>query len=491
MVVDFESRLERLTESASPEDLIPAATERLRRGAIDETLRGMFAPHVMVHAMEACCAYWKPHRYRPLTEDHLNAIIHMIGTFEDPALLFSITPDADLLDFFLYVHRTQFEQQGDLWWIPVGRAVMLYGSPSDIPNAWTSFISRYGLTPREWIQLSFLGHAATIGMKAKFTHLYVRDIPRLGISQESVDAFFRAVTTTPQQISITYREVRARHEVGYRYPPLTWLQRRPAVSSRPLIKLAHGYIAPSDAHTAKLMGNILVRYMTDDDSPAVREDLTRQYERYIEGAIRHNLPGVRVWLASDLKSTDGLSCDIAIDLPDCIMLLECKYVSLDQNVATRLSVLKSSAMSQVVKGFRQLLETSHRINEGGYKTIGLLPSKPLVAVVCAPGELPSFNHPAIWEHAQENRHLRELLRKGMPVVFRPQVLHAFAFEDHLIATRDGLLTVLEHFESLKDRVPLELAHWERDLHRLVADAKPKDIQFWDAPAKAAMAELRA
>jgi hypothetical protein len=96
----FEESLSYLLRSVSPEEFVPEAAKRLRQAAENPgELMQHYPPHVMVHAIEACCAYWQQWHYEPLTENRLRQVVNEIISFDDPALAHSIGPDSDLFEF--------------------------------------------------------------------------------------------------------------------------------------------------------------------------------------------------------------------------------------------------------------------------------------------------------------------------------------------------------------------------------------------------------
>jgi len=450
----------------------------------------------MLHAIEACCAYWRQWCYRPLTEDRLRHAINALTAFEDPTILHYLKPDTDLFEFMLYMHRTQMDMQGEVWWMPVGKFTRLFADAESLPATSEHFLSSFGVSLKQWLQLTFAVHTATALRQCYFSHDYAQTLSSLGLPLRVVNDYLKEVSRSPMQIAEGYRRIRLGDATTKPAPPLTWMQRRPQTAHHPLIRLQRGYVAPVEAYIADLFGESLFRRLIPAiDHPrhdVVRKEVGARFERYVEDVLRHHLPGRSIWNERDLEVPEvGRSCDLAVDLEDSILLIECKAVTFDRELVTRTAVLESPAISRIVSGFDQLICTSQHLSSGQSAALGMDPTKPRYGIVVTLGEVPGANYPAVWSFAQG-----ELAKRGTPsdpvpslLADRPQAFHGFAIEHLALCLRTGIGSVSGLFAERKRQPPLAMGDWGLELQRKCVSAGKQDLGFWRSAGEVLLSEL--
>jgi hypothetical protein len=500
----LEHSLRDQLRSVHPEELIPLAALRMRESTESPRVSSYYPPYVMVHLIEACCAYWQQWRYVPLNEDRLRESINTLSSFNDPTILNCLKPESDLFEFMLYMHRTQLDMQGEVWWMPVGRFTRLFGEAGIVPVTNARFLARYGLTIREWIKLTFAVHAATAG-RPLMANEYALKLPELGLDSARVGAFLRETSSSIPDVGQRYRAIREGTAASPPAPVLTWMQRKPQLADKPLIKLARGYVAPVEAYFADLFGDILFRRIAattepqdrcDPHSPRtdpVRQEIGRRFEVYTETLIRHHLPNLHLWTADHLEIQDeGRSCDFALELPDSLLLIECKAVTFEREVVTRKAVLDSPAITRIIDGYEQLIWTAGRIVDGSYRKAGLEPTKPRYGIVVTLGEVPGANYPTVWNHAQAELSKNGTIAEPVPqlLIHHPQAFHGYALEHLVLCLRAGIAALPSLFEERASKSHLAIGDWGMELNRKCVAAGKQDLGFWRTPGERLLEELR-
>ena len=445
----------------------------------------------MVHAIEACCAYGKHPDSLLLSEDHFRRIVNTFTSFDDPVQSALILADPELFEFVVYMYRTQMDKQGEVWWMPIGRMTRLFGNPAEVPVCHADFLRRFGITLRQWLQLSFAIQAGTMGEKTKFSREYAGLFAALGIKQAVVDRFLGEVSRTPDEIGEAYRLIRYGNADTKTWNPRTWSQHRPQLSRTPLIALPRGFVAPVEAYVVDLFGDSLFRRLVAEDSEQVRREIGRRYQQYVEDMIRYHLPTTRLWTSTDLEVEGERSADFALDLSDCVLVIECKAVIFDQDVVTRKAVLQSGAINKIVDGYEQTVRTAMRVQAGAYKHLGIPNTKPRIGLVATLGAVPGANQPAVLSHALNELQVRGVKSEAVQTSLAAplQAFHGFALEHLMVCLKHEVASVTQLFAERSAKHPLSMGDWQHELARKLQAGKPHDIAFWKNPGWELLEEL--
>lgn len=483
-VLDFEHSLEQLVSDVSPEELIPELARRLRQAENGMVVRTQYPHHAVAHAIESCCAYWRPYKYKPLNEQKIHSIISHIARFDDPALLNSLRVDSDLFEFLCYMHRTQLEKQGSLWAVPVGRAIRMFQNSKRMPQLSRSFKERNGFSIDEWLKAAIAVIAINESGRSSCGSAYMSKLTQVKLSSVMLNSFLASVSDVPATIGMEYRKLRGSNQFGG--GPLSWLQRRSVLAERPLIKLARGYTMPIRSYVTGLLDEMLVNRMVVEQTDAVRSELGQVYQAYVGEVLSKHFASASVLDEQALGVVaKSRMCDFAIQFNDIIILIECKAVSVETKLVTKNAILNSNAISKIVSGFDQIRNTAELIKNGVMARLGLRAGAPVVGFVATMGEVPAANHPAVWRFACDKMAASWSDQWPDNIVFRPQVLSGVSFEECVLAVASKLVDVVEEVRSLSDRHDLELVRWERVFGDRCRQAGGADVGYW----RAASAEL--
>ena len=496
-VLAFETRVREQVRGFSPESFAVEVARRFRLGQVEIAAFRQTPPHFLIHALEAHCAYYQQWRYRPLTDNDFATTINLWHGFNDPVLMGTLKDGTHLFEFVQYLYRTQMELQGQGSRIRFGRGIRILADGTGIPRAEAAFAERYGLTARDWIKLVLVFHARTReGARNRLSPPVIRrqeleSLPESGISITSLDRFLAEAARSPEEIGASYRSIREAGVADRRFGPLTWGQRRPTLARHPIVRLATGYLVPAPPLLLRQLEDGLFERFDAMDSDAVRSDIGKQFERYVRDLLRFHLPDCALIESDALECSGERSCDFAIDLPDSVVLVECKAVMLDRDLVTGTAVINSGAIQRLLDGYVQIVRTAARIKSGGYHANLLRRDKPMLGLVVTLGHVPGADNGAVQDATRERyakdgvpEHAIECLRH------RPQPFNAEAFEYLVLLLRTGAVQVTDVFAEKLAANPWHVGDWGTFLNKRIQSHRPVDLTFWKQPLDTLIEEIR-
>lgn len=496
-VLAFESRVRVQVRGFSPESFAVEVARRFRLGQADVEAFRQHPPHFLIHALEANCAYYQQWQYRPLTENDFATTINLWHAFNDPVLMGTLKDGTHLFEFVQYMHRTQMEVQGEGSHIRFGRGIRMFADATGIPQAAAAFAERFGLTARDWIKLMLVFHARTGEASRKrlpppgIRRQELESLPELGISIKSLDGFLGEAARPWQEIGAAYRKIRESSTTDRRFGPLTWGQRRPTLAKYPIMRMGMGYLVPASPLLLRQLADGLFERFDALDSDEVRSDIGKQFERYIRDMLRFHLSDRNLIEADSLKVDGEQSCDFALDLPDAVLLVECKAVMLDRDLVTENAVINSGAVQRLLDGYVQIVRTAARIKAGGYPANLIPRDKPVLGLVVTLGNVPGADNGAVLDATRE-RYRREQVpeQEVQCLEHRPQPFDAEAFEYFVLLLRSGAVQATDIFTEKLAANPWHVGEWSTFLNKRIQDHKSIDLTFWKQPFDAMIEEIR-
>lgn len=497
-VLAFEDRIRARLRHYSPESFAVEVAKRFRLGEVDDDLMRQHPPHFLVHALEANCAYFEHWRFQPLTDDDFAACINEWHHFIDPVLMGTLKDGTHLFEFVQYMHRTQMEVQGTGSHFRFGRALRIFGDESQIPRAARAFVKQYGIGPRDWLKLLIILHARTGGSRPHklsppgIRRQELQSVRELGIPVEQLDRFLAEISRNWRDIGVAYQAVRQAGRTDRQFGPLTWSQRRPTLARFPVVETGIGYLVPAPPLLLRSAGDGLLERFDALESQDARADLGDQFERYVEGMIRLHLPDRRLLTAEHLVLDGQKSCDFALDLPNEVLLVECKSVMLDRELVTERSVINSAAIQRLLDGYVQIIRTADRIRSGGYPADLISRDKPIVGLVATLGNVPGADNGAVRDAVR-----MRLDKEGIPQASRAALLHppqpfdAEALEYLILLIHGCAQSPAAVFAEKLSANPWQVGDWPIYLNRRMIDMKPFDLTYWREPFERLLAEMGA
>lgn len=496
-VVAFEERVREQVRGLSPESFAVEVARRFRLAQVDDEAFRQHPPHFLIHALEANCAYYQQWRRRSFNENEFATTINLWHDFVDPVLMEAANERTNAFKLVQYLYRTQLEVQGKSSYIRFGRALRMFANVTGIPQAAAAFEQQYGLTVRDWIKLVFMFYAGTgESLSKQLSPLGIRrqrleSMPELGISIKSLDGFLAEAARPWEEIGAEYRRVRMAGKTDRSSGPLTWGQRRPILAKYPIMRMSMGYLVPVPPLVLRQLADGLLERFDAIECDEVRSDIGKQFERYVRDLIRFHLPDRTLIGADKLEVPGEQSCDFALDLPDAVVLIECKAVMLNRDQLSENAVINKGAIKRLLDGYVQIVRTAARIKSGVYPA-NLIPlDKPVIGLVVTLGNVPGADNGAVLD-ATRARYEKERVPEEaiQSLKHRPQPFDAEAFEYLVLLLRSGKDQATDIFAEKLAANPWHVGEWSTFLNKRIQGIKPVDITFWKQPVDALIEELR-
>lgn len=491
-VLRFEDRIRRAIRRYDPMQFAVAIARRDRMGATSIEYLAQSPPDVLVHALEANCAYYNTHYRTDLTHKAFADVVNLWHEFVHPSLLFSIEQRNGILDFIADMHRTQLGLQHSTWVVPLGRAALIFADEREIPKASAAFARRFGLSPRSWLRAWFCFWAAVFSrdpmMDLHDRHLgwrlwvepsYLEQANLPQLTRVDIAAFLADVACTPEKIGREYRERRGLPPSGRLTNPLLWRQLPPTIVRNPILTIEQRHFVPiSKLLWGLLRDGLMERFRSLDD--AMFKEVSTSFVRYVRSMFESESGCVKALNAEKLPRGAGKACDLAIVLHDAVLLIECKAVLLGTDFATMNAIKGSSAASAIAEGIEQVRETGCRLHDTGFESIEFAKGKPLYGIVATYGYIPCANADLFDQSngAQGTNDPRERCRTEGRLAAKPYVLDIDAVELLVLALREAkgrLAPTWTEFESSNRAIS---GDWREFLGRRVRAMQSRDLDYW-------------
>lgn len=476
-VLELDRELRQCAKSICPKELVLELATQSQQSANLPQRPPLLSPLIVTHAIQACCAYTIPHKYQRLTHGHVGRLLEVSAAccVDDPAMAHSVRPDSNLLDFAVYMHRTQTEKQRSVGWMQLGRTAMLLFA-NNVADKCDAFMrNSVGVGLRDWHNMSLVIEASANKDGRRFS-LSDTDLFRtLDIAPDTLRSFLGKVSCTTTDLGRSFLRQRRTHSAGRAPSPLLWMQMRPPLMSTPVLRFPEGFVVPVTEFTNQLFGRVLFTQFTRSNDEDVQLELSKRFEDYTKGCMNACMPGARIWDERNLKG-NWKSADFVVATKRCIFVIECKAVMPERDYATADSMLKSGAFKAVAEGFEQVVATAQRIHAGGYHHLGLVADKPVVGLIHVLGDMPCANHNAAWDFASQLIGGHKLEDWKGTLVCRPQVFEGIAFESLMIGIHDDSIDAPTFLQEHSRSLAVGFSGWH---HQVALKSSPDT-----SPAKA-------
>lgn len=489
-VLDSERMLARLFVHFNPEEVAAEAARRFRRMRTGDSMR-QNPPHCMIHAIESACAYFNPFDYRRMDSAMFDGLMSSLMGIDEPTMT-ALVEQHGLMSLMAYMHRSQLDLQRELWTVPVGRAEVLFADPAALPKISKAFAQRFGLTPRQWVQMAFLAYPAT-GLKSDrlgFDEPYIAKLADSDVPVAAAHGFLNEVSRTPKQIGEAYRALRQLNAAEPAVAPWKWYQRPAFLTQHPIIRFPTGWGVPAPSLLIPLFNELLYARLAEVATGELREELSDRFTAYIQRVFEHQVPGCRIAIERSLRG-QGKVADLAIELPNAVLVIEAKSIVFERKALTE-QALTSGPPTEIVDGAIQVAETAKRIVAGECPSSGLPRDKPIVGAIATLGSLPHGNADALFDSGAD-----EFAKRGLSgptltpaLLCRPIVLGNEALESlavYLKARPDGLPALVE--EKAKTNIH-SAGDWPLFLNRKIQGGRPHDLSLWRTAFHRLLAEFQ-
>jgi len=437
---EFHEQLRRATRRLPPEQFGPALAQKLHSVLEDPNQWTHFAPHFLVQAIEANCAYFDP-RYTsdPVNAARLVAVLNLLIKYRDPYLKYALEQLKDLELFALAMARQQFLYQRTADDADAGRAIVLFLNNSRMRGSARAFERRCGFEMKYWIWLCL---AVLRQTNARRTPL--------------IDArWFDAVAPAPaaagflKYSSAAPEEVRDRFEESRKGVPSHLHIFLPSVFVNcPMIRYRNG--ACLVVHPGLMMRHALYglyRECESADSEVFHREFGRAFEDYVAQLLTQLAPQAKVTTESQLAGiSQGRVCDFVLDCRDCILLVECKGVMYSSTLLTKEAIRNDNSTGKLADSFEQLQQTAARIRAGEVPWIAGYESKPFYALTITLGELYFADAPYyVREYVMPRVHRQSSDAWPAPLQCVPQVISIDTLEATIAVSKSAGVSIGDIF----------------------------------------------
>lgn len=469
--VAFDWRLEQVVKRHDPREWAVEATKRLVVGWPGKPGQLLWTPHEVLHTIEASSAYARGHRDRPVREQDLRNAINVFRDGKgDPYLLRLLEHDGSLEMFFRALARWQIELQstGVEDRLALGRFTRLFMQDEPLAKFSVAMHAAIGLTVRAWwgICCAVWAHLQ-MQDKIVFSASRLKGASLLDINDTSLEAFWGQTARSIETMRSQYRADRERLENRYLQICL-----RSRFLERPMVQLDHeNFLCPARWLMIQHLGSGLVEVGDQVNRDLFRNELGKSFEMYIEHLIAGTYPELKIHRGSVLRSFVGgkKSCDLLVELADCVLLVECKATFSRMRLVTASAMRRDTLNQQVCDAFEQLQSTTMAVKQRGCD-LGVSESKPILAIVVVLGDVYFANSDWYWTNVFQQilaeNHASEV-GEFAGMVARPQVMSSGAFERFVAVLRhtfrSPVSVVLEKL-ALND---MQVGDWREYLPRTV------------------------
>ncbi len=474
IVRNFYVSLEEKLKAHNPTEFILAISQRLGECRSDQTKWSESPPFRILRAIEACCAFAKGSTLDPVTLNHIAEVVNIFNDYQDPILLDSV--NENVVKFFLIMHRDQAEVQYTHNSDDIGRATALFGDPKELKRASAAMLSKYHLTPFQWVQLCFIVTAiarkSNYGLfetKGVFDFCCGNEFPN-PIAKESVQSFFDLCSRTPDEIGVLFSDVRAATPL-YLHACI-----RSSFLERPLIKI--GRIEEFHEQMVLPPSDLLFRQMVEGPYRLMKDldnfgnEVGSAFERYVESIFDSYKNNKSIYNDKKIeRQSIGESCDFIIELEEEILLIEVKSVSFTGRLITENSIRKDASTTKIMKAVGQIFATANDLASGRLSHLGIDKSKKNLGIVVTLGEIPLvnmdwyFNTFIIGQLGERGR----LIDDGDLNNSRPFVISARTLEQMIMICNALGVSPLHLYNQKKITDPIMTGDWDTYINNMIKD----------------------
>lgn len=448
-------RLEDVLKRHRPEEYAVVVTQCLRKYRDSHSV----PPHWALHSIEASCAYARGHNSDPVTIDRVRRVLNVYANHMDPYLA-KLSDDAEADLFGLAMYREQMEIQYQWSESELRRNELLFDPDTSIAKLAQEFHGCYGISTHSWIRCCM---ACTI-LVGHSEGSYVRreDLHRFGrpATPAEIGRFLELSSVDAKALGVSFRAKRTDTK-----PHLHGLVRS-AFLETPLLRIdGEHYLAPLPPLLLRHSGHGLYHRMRQ--LPSFRKEFGPAFNRCVHELAEQSRDRRRVVPAKDVEDrATGNSCDLVIELPDCVLAVECKATVVSANYTTALALRQDNSTTKIRYAYGQLYGTAHDIRCGLYDDLGLSKSKPVLGIVVTWDTIPFAN--SDWYRTSILR--PEEIAALVPPIFpsdnmtrRPIVISLTTFEALVECLNSKPVTMLGLYDEWESLPFLRGGDWDRFL----------------------------
>lgn len=473
-IARFQQQLEAQVKRHNPEDWAFAVAQRAKNPYQSRDV--FYGLHELAHSLEANCAYARGHRTEPVTEKRARSIINVYRANDSPYLNHILQEEDDVDLFFQVMARQQLELQAENTDLKnsVGRFFLLYCRDSGMRNSQSLFKKHHSMDFDAWATLCLGGFGAAAGdpySRIRYDRYLSADSEF--ITPDTIERFAKLTAATPPEIGHRYRQRRAPDQL--RSPHLEICIRSQLLET-PLVSFGERHLlAPIPHLLLRYTSSGLDRHLKELDEDQWTEEMGNSFARYVS-EIASVTFGTKPLRPDTLKRASGQRCDLAFDLKDCVVLIECKATRFAQRLIVKDRLQNDSSAKRIQEGVVQLIETAAAVQRNEVFPEAQSGRKPIIALIVTLGELFAPNSNWYWDHVISP----PLVRAGKleadfpaPLSSKPQILsiHGFELLNQVLRLQNPSLVTLQAEQVERNR--LRQGDWSLSLRKSLGDAETR------------------
>ncbi len=465
-IQQFYAKIEALLKRHGVYHFVITASGILRRAVNDVTWMKHLPPHRLIHAIEASCAYSRKHNYESIDLNRIGRLMNVYHEYLDPLQQDALGRSFD--HFIQLLHREQMELQFPPTHDVLGRNLSLYAAEGALPRTARAFTDRFGLTPFQWIKLSFLAAVAADKSESGLFELgAILSFEKLDMPEDAVRAYFRLSSRTPEEIGQRFKEARPPGR-EYFYSSV-----RSAFLETPFIKFdEERMLAPQTNLIFRHSGHGLYYRMRKIDE--FEDEIGPGFERYVRRVLEYIESRVAIFDARTLeRCSPGRSCDFLVVLSDEILFVECKATWSTARDLTENSLDKDTSNRKIADGIVQIYTTAYDTDSGMFDALGVPRDKPALGVVVTLGDLVYANTQWFFEKfvlAKAQPKLKEPIYPSAELPNPPIALSIGALERLVVACNSLPTTPTRLFREKEQTAYLLEGDWDQFLNRQLRES---------------------
>jgi len=375
-------RLEDVLKRHRPEEYAAVVTQCLRKFRESHAV----PPHWALHSIEASCAYARGHNSDPVTIDRVRRVLDVYANHVDPYLS-KLSEDREAHLFGLAMYREQMEIQCGWSQVEGRRNVLLFDPKISIPGLAKEFHSRHGISTHSWILCCVA--CAKIAGDSRDSYVHREHLLQLApsLAPLEVDRFLELSSADAKTLGTSFRTKRIDTK-----PHLHGLLRSEFLET-PLLRIdGEHYLAPVPPLLLRHSGHGLCHRMRKPPLPSFHKEFGPAFNRCVHHLAVQSRDSLRLVPEKDVeKRATGKSCDLILELPDCLLAVECKATAVSADYTTMPALRADNSTTKIRDAHVQLYSTAHDIQCGRYDDLGVSNVKPVVGIVVTWDTIPLAN----------------------------------------------------------------------------------------------------
>lgn len=463
VVREIYDELKRKAKRIKPENFAEYVVKLFR----NPPRKAVLPPHIILHAIEANCAYYDDHYDDTVDHKKIGGILNLLKPGGlDCYTIYMIPHNLDL--FLQYIHRHQLDaQKTEFSEKHLARYWKIFLDNEFTPKLFDDFEKKYGITAEKWFQCSYCTFAMMYN-KLTIPLTFPIESERIPLSENDFHAYFNLSAFTVEQVKDKYTT--SREKINREFHFLI----RSCFLERPILRLPDNrLIAPIPELIFRHAGYGLHQCFEDIDKH--KRCIGDSFQSYVGNVLNCLKSKKELFDNNDIeKVADGeKSCDFILSTIHENILVECKATLFTVNILTQNAITKSTSTTHICRGFEQVDRTVDLINQGIFES-KIDKSKPCIGIIVTLGEIPAAN--SEW-YFKEIIPSNVVGKKGFAAEFfkktgrNPMIISINALENLIMYINSTNKSLLSIYDEKNGQSEIVVGDWETFLGNKISESK--------------------